>query len=122
MKTETTETTACPFCEAGKITGVNLDHDEYPCDDGRMVMHDLAYLLWLWSGQRSFDREYWARRAIEHCAASRAAALRGVKLIDTESRDEEFRPRRRTYRSCADGFCGALDCPRCYPESWRMEL
>jgi len=32
--------------------------------------------------------------------------------------DEEcawyYRPRKAAYR-CSDGFCGALDCARCYP-------
>ena len=28
-------------------------------------------------------------------------------------------PKRKKYLRCADGFCGATDCPRCSPERFR---
>lgn len=33
--------------------------------------------------------------------------------------DEYYEPKRKSYPRCADGFCGATDCPRCSPERFR---
>lgn len=39
------------------------------------------------------------------------------RLSDDER--EEFRPNKSRYTQCSDGFCGAIDCPRCSPERFR---
>jgi hypothetical protein len=41
--------------------------------------------------------------------------------IDDYERDRELTERRRKprYISCRDGYCGAEDCPRCRPWSYR---
>ena len=40
-----------------------------------------------------------------------------------EMRQESYEQRRRVRNlSCTDGFCGAYDCPRCRPGSYRFAI
>jgi hypothetical protein len=48
--------------------------------------------------------------------------LHGDFDFDPRHEDCEYeRPARRSYYSCSDGFCGALDCPRCSPGSYDQD-
>ena len=42
-----------------------------------------------------------------------------MKYRITDDERDEFRPRQPKHFRCADGFCGADDCPRCRPENFR---
>jgi len=37
-----------------------------------------------------------------------------------DEREDEDRPRKKNYVSCKDRTCGALDCPSCFPSSYKQ--
>ena len=42
--------------------------------------------------------------------------------IEEMRQERMWQKRRRRNLSCTDGFCGAEDCPRCRPGSYRFEI
>jgi hypothetical protein len=43
-------------------------------------------------------------------------------LMEELMEEQEFNARRRRNAECADGYCGADDCPKCRPGSYRFGI